>query len=84
VLDDDDDDEPPTLHIETAEEFAEIMLRMVVKEEAKIERQAAETGKPVDASFVLAHCEPGQPATHSIDYLDDQRRRRTSAARAVR
>jgi hypothetical protein len=57
---------------------------MVVEEEAKMERQASETGKAVDASFVLAHdvsrrvcvrikvhCEPRQPATHTIEYLDD-------------
>jgi hypothetical protein len=79
-----DDDDPPTVHVQTVKELAEIMLRMIVEEEAKIERQAAETGKPVDAAFELAqdvtrrlclriklHCEPGRPASHSIEYLDD-------------
>lgn len=80
-----DDDEPPEIPIRSGKEFADILIHMLVQEEAKIERQAAETGKAVDAEFTLAtdvitrrvifrikvHCEPGKPATHSLDYVDD-------------
>jgi len=80
----DDDDEPPDLHMRTSKEFSSIMLRLIVDEGAKIERQAAETGKSVDVSLVLGpdmtgrvllriklHCEPGRPATYSIEYGDE-------------
>jgi hypothetical protein len=80
MADHNDDDASP-VYAETEEEVNALLNRWLTEEETRIEREAAETGKPVNRDMAMADdetgkvhvrlrltCEPGQFAKRTLEF----------------